>query len=158
MRGVLFVCLGNICRSPMAEAVFRRKAGPAGLSDLRIDSAGTYGGHAGDPPDGRAVSAAWARGYDMSTLRSRQIRPEDLDRFDLIVVMDDDNHSSVTRMARQADSRVAIKRMMEYSGKFQRKSREVPDPYFGGRAGFERALDMIEDAVDGLIAELGAGR
>lgn len=143
---VLFVCLGNICRSPSAEAVFRQKAKQRGLN-LFIDSAGTMGYHTGSPPDERSQQAGEARGYDFSDLKCRRVVEGDFDQFDYIVAMDHDN---VTQLQEKAPQGTADKIVL-----FMGFSREdidiVPDPYYGGKKGFEYVLDLIESASDGLL-------
>jgi len=155
--GVLFVCMGNICRSPTAEGVFRHKAREAGLLDrLRIDSAGTHNYHPGEPPDARSQAHARKRGYDLSTLRARHLRTDDFDRFDLIVVMDDLNYSTAIARA-EVSQRTKVRRMLEFSaGAVAQSLREVPDPYYGDAADFERVLDLVEDASDGLLVHIQA--
>ncbi len=146
---VLFVCTGNICRSPTAEAVLRRMAADAGLGEAIVaDSAGTHAYHVGEPPDERARASAASRGYDMSALRARRVGREDFERFDLIVAMDREHHAFLERLGRTL-SEGKLKLMMSYSGRFSEP--DVPDPYYGGTQGFERVLDMIEDATRGLL-------
>jgi len=148
--GVLFVCTGNICRSPTAEAIFRKLAADAGMA-VTADSAGTHGYHIGEPPDSRAQKAAAKRGYDLSALRARTIEGADFQRFDLILAMDEEHHAILSRIAgSSADHK--LKLMMSYAQRF--KEREVPDPYYGGPQGFERVLDMLEDAARGLLESL----
>ena len=147
--GVLFVCTGNICRSPTAEAVFRKLAGGAGMEKrILADSAGTHGYHIGEPPDARAVAAAAKRGYDLSGLRARRVERADFQRFDLIVAMDRDHHAILSRMAPVPESH-KLRLMMSFARRFD--EREVPDPYYGGMTEFERVLDMLEDAAQGLL-------
>ena len=155
--GVLFVCTGNICRSPTAEAIFRKLAGEAGMGEtILADSAGTHGYHIGEPPDPRAQDAAAKRGYDLSSLRARRFEHADFQRFDLIIAMDRDHHSILSRMARPSAVH-KLKLMMSYARRFEEE--EVPDPYYGGPRGFERVLDMLEDAAQGLLESLRlAGR
>ena len=148
--GVLFVCTGNICRSPTAEAIFRKLATDAGMA-VTADSAGTHGYHIGEPPDSRAQKAAAKRGYDLSALRARTIEGADFQRFDLILAMDEDHYSILSSMAQPAAAH-KLKLMMTYAQRF--KEREVPDPYYGGPQGFERVLDMLEDAARGLLESL----
>jgi protein-tyrosine phosphatase len=151
---VLFVCTGNICRSPSAEAVFRKLATEAGRGDtILADSAGTHGYHIGDPPDPRSQAAAAKRGYDLSGLRARSFEYADFQRFDLILAMDRDHHSILSRMA-QPSAAHKLKLMMSYARRFDED--EVPDPYYGGPEGFERVLDMLEDAAQGLLEYLRA--
>jgi protein-tyrosine phosphatase len=151
-RSVLMVCMGNICRSPTAEAVLRRKLIQAGLGDrVAVDSAGTYGGHAGDPPDPRAQRHAARRDVDLSRLRARKITPEDFHRFGLILAMDQDNLDALARV--RPTGAPAPRLLMQ----FARRSGgavEVPDPYYGGLEGFEHVLDLIEDACDGVVDHL----
>ena len=148
--GVLFVCTGNICRSPTAEAIFRKLATDAGMA-VTADSAGTHGYHIGEPPDSRAQKAAAKRGYDLSALRARTIEGADFQRFDLILAMDEEHHAILSRIVgSSADHK--LKLMMSYAQRF--KEREVPDPYYGGPQGFERVLDMLEDAARGLLESL----
>ena len=147
---VLFVCLGNICRSPTAEAVFRARAGAACI-DVEIDSAGTGNWHVGKPPDPRAQAAGEARGYDLSALRARQVKAGDFTRFDLILAMDEDNYE-ILQLKAPEDARERIVMMMDFASRPSERS--VPDPYYGGDEGFARVLDMLEDASDGLIAHL----
>lgn len=142
---ILFVCLGNICRSPAAEGVLRAKA--RGM-DLRIDSAGTGAWHLGKPPYGPMQQAAQARGYDLSALRARQFTPADFDRFDLIVGMDAGNLADIEEMRGGAPT--AVRLFTDYT---RRPETAVPDPYYTGD--FEGALDLIEACADGLIADLG---
>ena len=152
MKRVLFVCTGNICRSPTAEGVFRRFVEQAGLADrIAIDSAGTHGYHVGAPPDPRAQAAASARGYDLSRLRARRIAREDFSRFDLVLAMDRDHHTILARFA-PPDTGHKLRLLME----FGRRSGvdEVPDPYYGGPDGFELVLNLVEDAAEGLLAHL----
>src|SRR6266545_4836355 len=150
--GVLFVCTGNICRSPTAEAIFRKLATEAGRGEaILADSAGTHGYHVGEPPDPRAQAAAAKRGYDLSSLRARRFEHADFERFDLILAMDRDHHSILLPMARPAAAH-KLKLMMSYARRF--KEEEVPDPYYGGPRGFERVLDMLEDAAQGLLESL----
>ena len=147
--GVLFVCTGNICRSPTAEGIFRRLAADAGLSQAIVaDSAGTHGYHVGEPPDPRSQEAAQERGYDLSSLRARRIEPADFRRFDLIVAMDRGHLAILSRMAEPGAAH-KLKLMMSYARRFS--DQDVPDPYYGGPQQFERVLDMLEDAARGLL-------
>lgn len=150
---ILFVCLGNICRSPAAEAVLRGLAEQAGVGDaLYIDSAGTYGGHAGDLPDLRMRTAARNRGY-MLTHRARRIEEEDFERFDWIIVMDEMNYESVHRLAPSRTVAEKIFRMTEFCRRHPDRS-YVPDPYYEGHEGFELVLDMLEDGCEGILDRL----
>lgn len=152
MTKVLFVCTGNICRSPTAEGVFRKFTIDAGLAELIVaDSAGTHGYHVDEPPDARAQAAAARRGYDLSRLRARRFEREDFQRFDLILAMDRDNHAMLARMAQPATAD-RLRMMMSYARHF--RDDEVPDPYYGGPQGFDLVLDMLEDASQGLLEAL----
>ncbi|MGB5079159.1 MAG: low molecular weight protein-tyrosine-phosphatase [Burkholderiales bacterium] len=149
---VLFVCTGNICRSPTAEGVFRKLAADAGLRErIGADSAGTHGYHVGEPPDPRTQAAAARRGYDLSDLRARKIERADFQRFDLILAMDRDHHAILSRMAPASVSH-KLRLVMSYARRFSEP--EVPDPYYGGPQEFERVLDMLEDAAQGLLGSL----
>ncbi|HEX5337089.1 MAG TPA: low molecular weight protein-tyrosine-phosphatase [Gallionella sp.] len=149
---VLFVCMGNICRSPTAEAVFRHYVENAGLSEsIRIDSAGTHDYHIGEAPDARTQRAAQQRGYDMSGLRGRQVEPGDFLRFDYVLAMDLANLAILQRIA-PPDSDTQARLFLEYARRHN--EREVPDPYYGGADGFERVLDMVEDAAEGLLQHI----
>jgi len=149
---ILFVCLGNICRSPTAEAVLRTMAArEAPELTLEVDSAGTAAYHVGEPPDPRTRAAAARRGYDLEPLRARVIASADFERFDLILAMDAQN----LRVLRQRAPRAAHERLrllLEFAP--EGELREVPDPYYGGPNGFEHVLDLIEAAVRGLLAHL----
>lgn len=149
---ILFVCMGNICRSPTAEAVMRALAAEQGLSDmLALDSAGTHGYHVGAPPDRRSQSAAMLRGYDMSDLRARQVSPEDFQKFDLLLAMDEDNLAWLHQHC-PAEFRDKLKLMMEYANTYD--VREVPDPYYEDNRGFDTVLNYLEDACSGLLAQV----
>lgn len=152
MIKVLFVCMGNICRSPTAEAAFRSQVEAAGLAkEIHIDSVGTHDYHVGAAPDRRAQTAAAERGYDLSHLRGRQVSLRDFSEFDYILAMDMDNLARLqARCPEQHAHKLGL--FMEYSKNFL--EREVPDPYYGGSAGFERVLDMVEDAGQGFIEHL----
>ncbi len=148
---VLFVCLGNICRSPTAEAVFRNVvAQDADGLAIEIDSAGTHAYHIGEPPDARAQAAARRRGIDMSALRARQVHPSDFEEFDLILAMDRDNLAELKRRC-PAQFHDRLRLLLEYAVV---TDREVPDPYYGGEAGFEQVLDLVEQASRGLLDDL----
>ena len=149
---VLFVCFGNICRSPTAEGVFRHLlAQEAPELRVEIDSAGTAGYHIGHPPDLRSRRAAHARGIDLSGLRARQVAAEDFLRFDLILAMDRDNLEELEAM-RPAESRARVQLFLEYAPELART--EVPDPYYGDARGFEEVLNLSAAASRGLIAAL----
>lgn len=148
---VLFVCLGNICRSPSAEGVFRHLAREQGLFDrLRIDSCGTGSWHIGKSPDERATAAAARRGIDISDLRARQFRAEDLDQFDYVLVMDRANLADVREVWHQ-NGGTEPRLFLDYGDS---RLAEVPDPYYGGEDGFEHVLDLIHDASAGLLDEI----
>jgi protein-tyrosine phosphatase len=146
--------MGNICRSPTAEGVFATRAVQRGLIDrIKVDSAGTHNFHPGLPPDQRAQRHARMRGYDLSALRARQLRPDDFVLNDLILVMDWDNLSLVQEQA-PAMHQHKIRRLSEFCRRTP--SEVIPDPYYGGAEGFEQVLDLIEDACDGLLDHLEA--
>ena len=153
-RRVLFVCLGNICRSPAAEGVFRHHLSQAGLSDsVLVDSAGTGGWHVGKPADSRMRAAAARRGLEL-TSRARQLEASDLVRFDHILTMDDDNLAAVQELARRAaaaglNPRATVEPLVRYCR--LHRVQEVPDPYYGGPQGFEHVLDLLDDACAGLL-------
>jgi protein-tyrosine phosphatase len=149
---ILFVCMGNICRSPTAEGVFRAHAARAGIiSQLRIDSAGTHDYYVGGPPDWRATQAAQLRGYDLTPLRGRQVEVADFAHFDRIYAMDRMNLDVLTDM-RPSGHRGELALFLDLVPDLG--VREVPDPYDGGPAGFERVLDLIERASDALVNDL----
>jgi protein-tyrosine phosphatase len=144
---ILFVCLGNICRSPTAEGVMRRLVQEEGLEDeIEIDSAGTGGWHVGAPPDQRATETARRRGTTLEGA-ARRFDPADFDRFDLILAMDADNRRDLLAVAPDDDARAKVR--MFLSG-----DRDVPDPYYGGAGGFEEVLDLVEEAARELLTEL----
>ena len=150
--GVLFVCLGNICRSPSAEGVFRHCVENSDLQlNVKIDSAGTANYHSGDPPDSRAISVAASRGINLKNLRARQIRRSDFQQFDYIIAMDRHNYSDLISLAPR-DHHCRIQLFLDFTDNWS--EREIPDPYYGGPQGFERAFDMINDASKGLIKDI----
>jgi protein-tyrosine phosphatase len=143
---VLMVCLGNICRSPTAEAVLRAKLQAAGLAErVVVDSAGTGDWHIGSPPDPRSQRHAAQRGYDLSALRGRQVAEADFHHFDLILAMDEDNLADLQRLAPESASRAKLRLFSDI---------EVPDPYSGGPASFEHVLDLVESASDAWVKNL----
>lgn len=148
VKSILFVCMGNICRSPSAEAVFRQKA--QSLS-LKIDSAGTVGAHAREKPDHRAQKVGSARGYSFDKIKARKVTVKDFEQFDLILAMDKQNIKDLMKVAPQAyvDK---VQLFLNYADNFEEQ--EVPDPYYGGARGFQYVLDLVEDASDGLIKRL----
>lgn len=149
MKAILFVCMGNICRSPTAESIFRKLVSDAGRnSEFDIDSAGTTGYHVGGMADSRMRTAAKERGYRLESI-ARRIKRADLDHFDLIVVMDDDNFHDVSAM--NPDSNTRLVRMCDYCEEFDET--EVPDPYYGGEAGFQKVIDILEDACANLLRQ-----
>ena len=150
---ILFVCLGNICRSPAAHGIMEQVVKNRNMEEVvEIDSAGTYGGHAGELPDYRMRSAASQRGYNL-THRSRKFREDDFYDFDKIIVMDDMNYENVCRMAPERKYLDKVHRFVEYSLSFPDRS-YVPDPYYEGREGFELVLDMLEDGCARLLDEM----
>lgn len=150
---ILFVCLGNICRSPAAQGVMERLVEENGLTDrFEIDSAGTYGGHAGDLPDARMRAHARRRGLDL-THRSRQVRESDFERFDVIMAMDDSNFDRLRRLAPTPETEKKVVRMADYFSHHPWADC-VPDPYYDGAEGFENALDLIEDGCHTLLTSL----
>ncbi|HSY06111.1 MAG TPA: low molecular weight protein-tyrosine-phosphatase [Steroidobacteraceae bacterium] len=149
---ILFVCLGNICRSPTAEAVLRALAArEAPELPVEVDSAGTAGYHIGEPPDPRAAAAGARRGYDLKALRARMVEPEDFERFDLILAMDEDNLRVLRRRA-PAVAHGRLRLFLEFAP--AGTPAEVPDPYYGGPNGFEEVLDLAEAATRGLLEHL----
>ena len=156
MTRVLFVCMGNICRSPTAEAVFRHATKQAGLEGAIVcDSAGTHGYHIGEPPDQRAQQAALRRGYDMSQLRARQVSANDFEQFDFVLAMDRHNLAMLGRMCPQQQAH-KLSLYCDFHAQFV--GQEVPDPYYGGAKSFEQVLDMIEAISSSLIVRLNRGQ
>lgn len=149
---ILFVCLGNICRSPTAEAVFRHQSAAANL-EVTIDSAGTGAWHAGDPPDRRAQTAGRERGYSFEGQTARKIMPADFEKFDYILAMDRHNLTELKTIC-PAAQRHKISLLLDYAP--DQNTREVPDPFYGGEDGFEQVIDLIEAASTGLIDALKA--
>ena len=148
---VLFVCMGNICRSPTSEGVFRHFLQEAGLVDrIRIDSAGTHAYHTNEPADRRASAAAERRGYSLANMRARRVSEEDFDEFDFIIAMDQLNHVTLVDQA-DAEYHDKIHLFLEFASG---PEDDVPDPYYGGAKGFERVLDLVEDASQGLLETL----
>jgi protein-tyrosine phosphatase len=149
---VLFVCMGNICRSPTAEGVFRHLVEQQGLSGkIIIDSAGTHDYHIGDAPDARSQAAAARRGYDLSGLRARQVVRDDFSTFDYVLAMDEANLGLLQQLCPE-DCRDRLKLFLEFAD--DDALREVPDPYYGGAQGFEQVLDLVENAGRGLLREI----
>jgi len=151
---ILFVCTGNICRSPTADGVFKHYVAEAGLAErIASDSAGTLDYHVGEPPDARAQLAASRRGYDLSTLRGRQVSHRDFADFDYLLAMDETNLRALVRLCPPQHAH-KLKLFMEFSP--IAGSREVPDPYYSGPKVFEQVLDMVEQAAQGLLRHLRA--
>ncbi|HEX2667900.1 MAG TPA: low molecular weight protein-tyrosine-phosphatase [Gammaproteobacteria bacterium] len=149
---VLFVCMGNICRSPTAEGVFRKlHAELAPELDIHIDSAGTHAYHIGDPPDPRSHAAALKRGMDISSHRGRQARAQDFHDFDYVIAMDGDNLRRLASL-RPKDAKAELKLLLEYSP--EAGISDVPDPYYGGAREFERVLDLVEQGSRALLEEI----
>jgi len=154
---ILMVCTGNICRSPTAEGVLRAKLQQAGLQgQVLVDSAGTQGYHTGEPPDARAVRAAAQRGYQIGSIRARPMRQEDFATFDWLVAMDQSHVDWLRKRSAPATAgRICL--LMPFA-RLHPGLREVPDPYYGGPAGFEHVLDLVEDACDGVVERLRTGQ
>lgn len=155
---VLMVCMGNICRSPTAEAVLRQRLSQAGLADLvEVDSAGTHAYHVGSPPDERSQEVGRRRGYELARLRARKVAPLDYEQFDLLLAMDWDN-LALLEDGCPAEQRRKLRRLTEFIPVSHplAGAAVVPDPYYGGPDGFEHVLDLVEAACDGLVAHLDA--
>jgi protein-tyrosine phosphatase len=149
---VLFVCLGNICRSPTAHGVFQALVDEAGLRDrILVDSAGTGAWHVGETPDERAAAAALERGYDLSGIRARKVIAEDFSRFDYLLAMDEQNLANLRGMA-PAGFKGTLRLFLDYHS--HPLLAEVPDPYYGGNAGFNQVLDLVEEASRGLLEDI----
>ena len=144
---ILFVCLGNICRSPLAEGILQHRIDSLGL-DWQVDSAGTGGWHAGEAPDPRTIQIARKYSIDVSSLRARQFRRDDFDRFHLILTMDRSNHRDVLRLARNGDDRIKVSLVLDYL--HPDRQMEVPDPYYDDD-GFEQVYRMLDEAVERLV-------
>ena len=152
-KRILFVCMGNICRSPAAEGIAKKFLEKKGLDGtIEIDSAGTLDYHEGELPDPRMIKHASKRGYKLDS-RARQFNPNnDFDHFDYIVTMDDDNYSEITSLDKKNKYKDKVYRMVSFGNKL--KVNEVPDPYYSGSDGFEYVLDILEDSVDGLLKKV----
>lgn len=153
MVRVLFVCMGNICRSPVAEGVFRRMLEGAGLDNkIYVDLAGTHSYHVGAPPDARSQTTALRRGIDLRGIRSRKVTVADFAEFDYVLAMDRDNLEHLLALRQDFELRCRIQLFMDYAPNLP--EREVPDPYYGGPNGFERVMDLIETAAEGLLVSI----
>jgi protein-tyrosine phosphatase len=154
---LLFVCLGNICRSPTAEGVMRALAAQEGVEEsIEIDSAGTGSWHVGSAPDERATDAARARGLVLEGA-ARQVQPVDLERFDLLLAMDRENARELRALAEDEEQRAKVRLLREFDPQ-STADVDVPDPYYGGAGGFDEVLDLVQAACEGLLAEIRAGR
>jgi len=150
MVRVLFVCMGNICRSPLAQGVFEDVLRREGLKDeVFVDSAGTGAWHVGEPPDQRAQRSASLRGLDLSSQRARRIAPEDCQNFDYILTMDEENYRAVASLCRGS---AVVRPFLDFAK--DAPEREIPDPFYGGSEGFERVLDLVEEASEGLLNDI----
>jgi protein-tyrosine phosphatase len=150
---ILFVCLGNICRSPAAEGVMRQKIRQNNLENrVELDSAGTSGNHVGEAPDERMQRHARKRGIELRTLRGRKFTVEDFEKFDLIVAMDDDNFTNILKLDSKSQYRSKVFKMVSFLQ--SRSDKMVPDPYYGGPEGFEEVLDILEDGFQGLLCKI----
>jgi len=150
---VLFVCMGNICRSPTAEGVFRHVVKQAGMQDqIRIDSAGTHAYHIGESPDKRSQAVAKKNGVDLSTQIARKVQASDFDKFDYILAMDRSNLEDLKRLALNQKQKDKISLFMDYADNWD--NTEVPDPYYGGSNGFQNVFDMVKSASEGLLKEI----
>lgn len=150
---VLFVCMGNICRSPMAEGILRRMLEDAGLAGkVYVASAGTHSFHTGCAPDRRGQEIARRRGVELKAIRARQVEREDLEHFDYVLAMDRDNYEYLLSLSENAELRGKIQLLMDYAPALP--EREVPDPYYGGLSGFERVMDLMEEATYGLLLHI----
>ena len=151
MVRVLFVCMGNICRSPLAQGVFENVLRREGLEgEVFVDSAGTGRWHVGSPPDERAQRSARSRGLDLSAQRARQVTPDDCHDFDYVLTMDEENYRAVSALCREGGAEV--RPFLDYAP--DRLETEVPDPYYGGPDGFEHVLDLVEEASERLLEEI----
>ena len=151
MVRVLFVCMGNICRSPLAQGVFENVLRREGLEgEVFVDSAGTGRWHVGSPPDERAQRSARSRGLDLSAQRARQVTPDDCHHFDYVLTMDEENYRAVSALCREGGAEV--RPFLDYAP--DRPETEAPDPYYGGPDGFEHVLDLAEEASEGLLEEI----
>lgn len=149
---ILFVCLGNICRSPAAEGIFKAIVAKNGLEkEFHIDSAGTSGYHDGDLPDKRMRHHGALRGYTFDSI-SRRFTPKDFERFDIIIAMDDNNYEDIIEQAPDLESRNKVHRMVDFLQQLEHD--HIPDPYYGGASGFELVMDLLEDASEGLLKKL----
>ena len=149
---VLFVCMGNICRSPTAQGVFENLVAGASLAEhIQVDSAGTHAYHIGEPPDARAAEAALRRGVDLSPQKARRVMPADFVKFDYVLAMDLRNYEDLSALCEPAHL-PKLRLFLEYAPDL--RMQEVPDPYYGGATGFERVLDLIEAAAQGLLADI----
>ncbi len=152
MVKVLFVCMGNICRSPTAHGVMEKLIRDHSLTrQVEVDSAGTHAYHVGKPPDTRAMMTAERRGVDLSAQRARQVEPQDFHEFDYVLAMDDDNLMHL-EMICPRDKRDKLRLFLEFAPKV--KARQVPDPYYGGDSGFEQVFDLVEAAAEGVLADI----
>lgn len=150
--GVLFVCMGNICRSPTAEGVFRHLVRLENLEDMiQTDSAGTHAYHVGNPPDARAQATAERRGIELHDLRARRVSADDFELFDYVLAMDRDNHQILSALC-PPGYETRLRMFMEFASHLNIP--EVPDPYYGGASGFERVFDMVEEAARGLLEDI----
>lgn len=154
MIKILFVCMGNICRSPTAEGAFSKLVAERGLKDrVSVDSAGTHAYHIGEPPDARSVRAAAARGIDLSRQRARRVTAQDFHQFDYVLAMDSDNYNHLAALCPEG-SENKLRLFLSFAPHLE--IRDVPDPYYGGATGFERVLDMVETAARGLLDDVEA--
>jgi len=153
MVNILLVCMGNVCRSPMAAGVLRRMLKETGLADkVRVESAGTHTYHEGAPPDPRSQETAARRGIDLSVVRARRLRIQDLDDFDYLLAMDRENYEYLLALCHQPEHWSKVQLLMDYA--MDLPVREVRDPYYGGVEGFEQAMDLLEEASQGLVQYL----